>query len=80
MYNYYYIYYSKFLAWVAYKEKTNRKWKTFLRNLTADKKKGKPEMLFFFSPFFHGKNTNPDLVVWDSTRLIVQCVLKKPKI
>ena len=42
-------------------------------------KKGKPENAFFFGPFFHGKSTNPDLVVWDSVRLIVQCVLQKPK-
>ena len=45
---------------------------------TAEKKKRKPGRLFF-SPFFHGKNINPDLVAWDSTRLIVQCVLQKPK-
>ena len=36
-------------------------------------------MLSFFSTFFHGKNINPDLVVWNSTRQIVQYVLQKPK-
>ena len=45
--------------------------------MTADKKRKTRNA--FLGPFFHGKNTNPDLVVWDSTRLIVQCVLQKPK-